>query len=126
MIHPLTMTKPIHIIGGGLAGSECRKVNGFVLSDEARSDLFEIWAFVAGGNPPAANQLERDILQGCALLARQPGIGHRRGDLCADAGVRFHTVRTWYLIVYEIDTEPLRIVRIMHGARDVASELAGE
>ena len=111
---------------GGLAGSERRKVNGFVLSDEARSDLFAVWAFVAGDNPHAADKLERDILQGCAALAKRPDIGHRRRDLCADAGVRFHTVRTWYLIVYEIDTDPLRIVRILHGARDVASELAGE
>ena len=59
-----------------------------------------------------------------ALLARRPDIGHRRRDLCADASVRFHTVRVWYLIVYEIGTEPMRIVRILHGARDVARELA--
>jgi len=36
----------------------------FVLSDEARSDLWEVWAFVAGDNPLAADKLERDILQG--------------------------------------------------------------
>jgi plasmid stabilization system protein ParE len=64
--------------------------------------------------------------QACALLAKRPGIGHRRRDLCTDTCVRFHTVRIWYLIVYEIDTEPLRIVRILHGARDVAGELADE
>ena len=57
---------------------------------------------------------------------RRPEIGHRRRDLCADAKVRFHTVRTWYLLVYEIDTQPLRIVRILHGARDVAGELSDE
>ena len=111
---------------GGVAESDCAGVNGFVLSDEARSDLWEVWAFVAGDNPRAADKLERDILEGCTLLARRPDIGHRRRDLSEDAAVRFHTVRTWYLIVYEIDTEPLRIVRILHGARDVASELAGE
>jgi len=42
----------------------------FVLSDEARSDLFEVWAFVAADNLAAADRLERDIMQGCALLAR--------------------------------------------------------
>lgn len=98
----------------------------FVLSDEARSDLFEVWAFVAADNPPAADRLERDIMQACTLLARRPDIGHRRPDLCADGSVRFHTVRIWYLIVYEIDTQPLRIVRILHGAREVAGELEGE
>ena len=56
-------------------------MNDFVLSDEARSDLFEIWVFVAGDNPPAADKLEQDIMQACALLARRPDIGHRRRDL---------------------------------------------
>ena len=101
-------------------------MTGFVLSDVARSDLFEVWAFVATDNPAAADKLEQDIMQACALLAQQPAIGHRRHDLCMDASVRFHTVRTWYLIVYEIDTDPLRIVRILHGARDVTRELAGD
>ncbi len=98
----------------------------FLLSDEARSDLFEVWAFVAADNPRAADKLERDIMRACGQLARQPHIGHRRLDLCADVGVRFHIVRVWYLIVYELDTQPLRIVRILHGARDVAEELADE
>ena len=101
-------------------------MKGLVLSDEARSDLFEVWAFVAADNPPAGDTLEGDIIQACALLARRPDIGHRRRDLCADPGVRFHTVRIWYLVVYEIDTDPLRIVRILHGARDVARELTDD
>ena len=101
-------------------------MKAFVLSDEARSDLFEVWAFVARDNPSAADKLEHDIMQGCALLARRPDIGHRRRDLCADEQVRFHTVRVWYLIVYEIGTDPLSIVRILHGARDVARELECE
>lgn len=42
-------------------------------------------------------------MQACALLARRPDIGHRRRDLCADASVRFHTVRIWHLVVYELD-----------------------
>jgi plasmid stabilization system protein ParE len=65
-------------------------------------------------------------MRACTLLARRPEIGHRRPDRCADLRVRFHTVRIWYLIVYEIDTRPLRVVRLLHGARDVARELAGE
>ena len=42
---------------GGVAQSRRRAVKDFVLSDEARSDLFEVWAFVAGDNPPAADKL---------------------------------------------------------------------
>jgi len=105
-----------------MAESGRGEVSRFVLSDEARSDLFGVWVFVAADNPRSADKLEREILEGCSLLARRPDIGHHRRDLSDDASVRFHTVRTWYLIVYEVGTEPLRIVRIMHGARDVAGE----
>lgn len=98
-------------------------MSDFVLSEEAMSDLFEIWAFVANDHLAAADALERDILHACAKLARQPGIGHRRNDLCDDNAVRFHTVRTWYLVVYECESRPLRVVRILHAARDAAREL---
>jgi plasmid stabilization system protein ParE len=46
-------------------------MKGFVLSDEARSYLFEVCAFVAADNPPAADKLEQDIMQACALLAKR-------------------------------------------------------
>lgn len=46
-------------------------MNSFVLSDEARSDLFEVWAFVAGDNPPAADKLEHDILHGARDVASE-------------------------------------------------------
>ncbi|WAC20817.1 type II toxin-antitoxin system RelE/ParE family toxin [Luteolibacter sp. SL250] len=95
----------------------------FVLSDEALSDLFDAWSFVANDHPIAADKLEQDILRACALLARHPGIGHRRADLYDDDSVRFHPVRTWYLVVYEWNTTPLSIVRILHGSRDVIREL---
>ena len=49
-------------------------MKGFVLSDEARGDLFEAWALVAADNPHAADKLERDIMQACALLVRRPGM----------------------------------------------------
>lgn len=98
-------------------------MSDFVLSDEAMSDLFEIWAYVASDHPAAADTLERDILRACARLARQPDIGHRRTDLCNDDAVRFHTVRTWYLVVYEWESRPLRIVRLLHAARDAARKL---
>ena len=101
-------------------------MKGFVFTDEARADLFEVWSYVAEDHLPSADELERDLMDACAKLARCPGIGHRRRDLCDGPSVRFHTVRTWYLIVYEVDTEPLRILRILHGARDAGRELRGD
>ena len=61
------------------------------------------------------------ILDACALLAERPLIGHTRADLTSRA------VRFWssgrYLIVYRVDTEPVRIIAVFHGARDVATLL---
>jgi plasmid stabilization system protein ParE len=46
-----------------------------------------------------------------------PLSGHRREDL-TDQPVRFWSVYS-YVIVYDPDTQPLQIVRILHSARDV-------
>ena len=50
-----------------------------------------------------------------------PGIGHRREDLTPE-DFRFWSVYD-YLIVYDPSTNPLAVVRVLHGRRDVRSEL---
>lgn len=50
-----------------------------------------------------------------------PGIGHIRADL-TDEDVRVWVVHR-YLIVYRATSEPLEIVRVVHGAR-VLREMA--
>jgi len=56
-----------------------------------------------------------------AKLAKTPGIGHWR-DALADKRHRFFLVYS-YLIVYRHDIKPIRIVRVLHAARDVQSIL---
>jgi plasmid stabilization system protein ParE len=51
------------------------------------------------------------------LLADNPAIGHVRRDLTGD-DVRFWSVFK-YLVVYRPNTEPLQIVRVLHGRRNV-------
>ena len=48
-------------------------------------------------------------------------MGHLRTDL-AQEPLRFWPVYS-YLIIYRPDAEPLEIVRVLHGARDVAQLL---
>jgi len=92
-------------------------------SPEAEADLVEIVSYIAADNPGAARNLVADIQKACSKLARMPAPGHRREDLTRDADVRFFCVRKYYLIVYRKDTAPLQIARVLHGARDAASEL---
>ena len=98
-------------------------MKSFRLTPAAEDDLFEIWIYIAPENLPAADRLETDILKTCQKLAERPGLGHFRADL-TDKPVRFLLVRDNYLIVYEPESEPLEVLRVLHGARDAAAELA--
>jgi len=72
-------------------------------------------------NLEAANRVSDAILDACALLASQPFNGHARQDLTIRSVLFWSSGR--YLIVYRPDTEPLRIIAVFHGSRDVAALL---
>jgi len=54
-------------------------------------------------------------------LASNPGLGHTRRDLTSKP-VRFWPVYS-YLIIYDAETQPLEVIRILSGYRDVAAQL---
>lgn len=89
----------------------------YLLTPAARDDIGEIWLYIAGDNPVAADDLEDEFFVAFGRLADKPGLGHWRRDL-TDKPVRFFTVRRQYLVVYTPDTRPLEIIRVLHGARD--------
>jgi plasmid stabilization system protein ParE len=90
-------------------------------SPEARLDLLEIWEHIARDNLDAADRVEQEIGQAVSLLARNPGLGHLRRDLTTKP-VRFWPIYS-YLIIYDPATQPLEIVRILSGYRDVVALL---
>jgi toxin ParE1/3/4 len=90
-------------------------------SPEILADVREIWAYIAKDNPSAADAIEEEILGACRQLVRNPYLGHVRSDLTAK-DVRFLLVRRKYLIVYRCNGAMLDIVRVFHGARNLASE----
>jgi plasmid stabilization system protein ParE len=97
-------------------------MRGYELSPEARDDLQEIWNYIAGKNPAAADKLEADIYKACEALAKNPRLGHKRPDL-TDEPVLFWPVREQYLVIYQQESQPLKIVRILRGARDASRQL---
>ncbi len=99
------------------------KASGCLFSPEAEADLIEIIAYIAAADPVAARKLIAAIQNACDKLVRMPSLGHRREDLTPDPEVFFSCVRNRYLIVYRKAIRPLQIVRVLHGARDLASEL---
>jgi hypothetical protein len=53
------------------------------------------------------------------VLAKNPRLGNRRLDLTDDP-VLFWPVQGQYMVIYLHDTEPLKIVRILQGARNAS------
>jgi plasmid stabilization system protein ParE len=94
----------------------------FRLTPAAEDDLFQIWTRIAAADLTAADKLENEILCSCQRVAERSDLGHFRRDL-TDRPVRFLAVHRTYLLVYDPAPEPLPILRILHGARDVAAEL---
>lgn len=97
-------------------------MKAYRLTPAAEDDLFEIWNFIARDNLTAADRLEEDIFGAFKRLANRPGLGHFRREL-TNRPVRFFAVRGTYLIVYDPASRPLEVVRVLHGARDVKTEL---
>ncbi|MEW6303445.1 MAG: type II toxin-antitoxin system RelE/ParE family toxin [Verrucomicrobiota bacterium] len=99
-------------------------MSSYRLTPAAEDDLFNIWAYIAEDNLKAADRLEENILDACQQLARHPDLGHHRRDL-TDKPVRFFPIRSTYLIVYDPAADPIEVLRILHGARNVTAELGG-
>jgi plasmid stabilization system protein ParE len=89
----------------------------FVLTPAAEGDILGILDYIGRENPPAAVRVREALLDAMRQLAERPGIGHTRADL-ADEIVRFWPVFS-YLVIYRPDVNPIQIVRVLHGKRDV-------
>jgi toxin ParE1/3/4 len=91
-------------------------VRKFELARRALGDLQDIWEFVSEDSFGAADRLLDEFYRAFDQLAEMPGMGHRRQDL-TNRDVLFWPVHS-YLITYQ-PSSPLRIVRVVHGRRDV-------
>jgi len=92
------------------------------LTRAAREDLLNIWEFIASDSMDAADRVLAALQQALEQLGTNPGIGHMREDL-ADSSLRFFLVYS-YLIVFRLEEDgSLRVLRVIHAARDVRSLL---
>jgi antitoxin ParD1/3/4 len=64
-----------------------------------------------------ADRVESAIRDKFVFLSETPGAGHARSNLTTEA-VKFFPVY-WYLIVYRSETNPLQVVSVLHGSRDL-------
>ena len=83
---------------------------------EARSDLADIWSYIARDNPRAANRVVSNIMKRCELLARMPRMGRLRHDLAPQ--LRSFAVGD-YVIFYRIKERGVFIARVLSGFRNL-------
>jgi len=94
-----------------------------VLASAARRDLADAIRWVAMDNPAAARALRDAVAVAASRIGEHPGIGTVRLHLARDR-IRFLVLRGFpYIVVHAADKVPPRILRILHGARDLPDVL---
>jgi toxin ParE1/3/4 len=93
---------------------------GYILSPESQQDIFEIWSYlVAEAGVELANQIESELFDDFDLLARSPGIGHKRQDLTKFPMFFYRAFPYQYMIIYRMEKAGVEIVGVLHAKRDI-------
>jgi toxin ParE1/3/4 len=82
----------------------------------AKSDLVEIWGYIADDSEAHADAFIETVDQKFHVLAGRPNMGRLRDEL-ADGLHSFPVGR--YVIFYRPIPEGIEVVRVLHGARDL-------
>jgi plasmid stabilization system protein ParE len=96
-------------------------MSGYLLGPDAEWDLDDLWEYIAQDSVGAADRLMAEIFEAFEVLARNPGMGHKREDLTTFP-VLFWPVGN-YLIIYRAAQSLVEIVAIAHGKRDIPAFL---
>ena len=101
-------------------GSSPPSLSSLFVTAVARRDIKSIWRYIAKDSVRHADLVEKAIIATCYSAADMPQIGHKRDDL-THRNMLFVTVHDYerYTVAYVPGPKPLRIVRVLHGARDV-------
>lgn len=91
-----------------------------VFSPRSEEDLEEIADFIARDSPRHAIRFIAEIRATCGKLADAP-LGHEL-QAQLQTGIR-RAVHGRYLIFYSVNTDQIRVERILHGARDLKEDL---
>ena len=87
------------------------------VSVEAQEDLFEIWQRIASDSVDLANRVDSEFHKLFVSVGQTPRVGHTRKDL-TNRPVLFFSLYS-FLIVYQPDVTPMRIMAVLRGKRNV-------
>jgi len=89
----------------------------FDVAAEAQDDLFEIWRRIAEDSLDLAERINGEFYDLFASLGRLPSLGHARKDLTRRPVLFFPLYS--FLVVYQPDVKPIRIMAVLRGKRDL-------
>jgi toxin ParE1/3/4 len=92
------------------------------ISPRASSDLTEIWSYIADDSVENADSFVDKIHKVIQTLATRPGSGRLREELTPGI-LSFPFGR--YVIFYNAIKGGVKIVRVLHGARDIQNIFKG-
>jgi len=92
--------------------------NLLLLSDQARSDLIDIWQYIALVSITAADKFIDLIHEKCEGLCICPEMGRRRDELIP--GLRSFPVKK-YIVYYRIMADKVEVSRVLSAYRDRAA-----
>jgi toxin ParE1/3/4 len=88
----------------------------YALTEQAQSDLREIWEYIAEANERAAIKLVKELFGKFRLLAENAGLGTRRDEMVI--GLRSFPHKK-YVVFYLEMPEGVEIYRVLHSSRDI-------
>ena len=91
-------------------------MSGYVVAPQAWTDLIDVQLYLLEERPDAVDHVMRGLRRGMDFVAAHPGAGRAR--VFGGRELRIWTVWSW-VIVYNPSADPLEIVRVLHGARDI-------
>src|SRR5262245_34369748 len=91
----------------------------YKVTPRAAKDVKGIIRYIGEDSPKASKDMKDRLFLAFSNLAENPYMGHKREDL-TDKPVLFWSV-CHYMIIYNPNSDPLEIIRIMSGFRDIPS-----
>jgi len=94
-----------------------------IVTSPALADAREAYAWIRKDSRQAAIHFRAAVSRAARAIGEYPDIGRTRPEV-AFPSTRFFVLTGFpYVLVYRSDTTPPRILRILHGARDLGGVL---
>lgn len=87
-----------------------------IISEQARTDIKEIWLYIAENDIDVANRIAKELSDKFDLLEANPQLGRKRNEFLID--LRSFPYKKYIIFYFEIEGG-VEIFRVLHGSRNI-------